>query len=115
MQPQMPARTPEVFAYLKRCAREMRTATYGEIGDAVNLPAIGVNTPLNHIRDRVCLPKGLPWLSALAVNGRTRLPSDGWLPDGAAIGDEHLPIVWRGIVLQVFATNWDAINLENDN
>ena len=109
----MPPKTPEVFDYLKQCAREMRTATYGEIGEGVELPPRFLNRQLDYIRDEVCIPQGLPWLSALAVNAETRLPSAGWLPDGVAVSDDHLPTVWRGVVLQVFAVDWSKVGIEN--
>ena len=109
----MPAKTREVFTYLKQCALEMRTAEYGEIGAKVRLPAIGVNVPLNYIRDEICIPRGLPWLPALAVNKETRMPSEGWLPVGVAVSVDHLPQFWRGIVLQVYATDWSKIEIEN--
>ena len=105
----MPAKTPEVFTYLKQCARDERTAEYGEIGDKVGLPAIGVNVPLNYIRDEICIRRGLPWLPALAVNKETRMPSEGWLPEGTTIANAHLPLFWRGIVLQVYATDWSKV------
>ena len=109
----MPAKTPEVFDYLKQCAREMRTATYHEIGVAVGLPERSLNRQLDYIRDEVCIPQGLPWLSALAVNTKTRMPGDRWLPEGVAVSDDHLPTVWRGIVLQVFAVDWSKVQIGN--
>ena len=109
----MPTKTLEVFDYLKRCASEMRTAPHGEIGDAVGLPAQFLNQRLDYIRDEVCIPQGLPWLSALGVDAETRLPSAGWLPDGIAVSDDHLPRFWRSIVLQVFAVDWSEVKIEN--
>ena len=110
----MPAKTPEVFTYLKQCAREERTAEYGEIGDRkdVNLqPAFRLIPLLNYIRDEICVPQGLPWISALVVNKETRLPGNGWLPEGTTIANAHLPLFWRGIVLQVFATDWSKVEI----
>lgn len=72
----MPAKTPEVFDYLKQCALEMRTATYGEIAQAVKRSIPFFNQELDYIRDEICIPQGLPWLSALAVNTKTRMPGD---------------------------------------
>lgn len=109
----MPARTPEVFTYLKQCALEMRTAEYGEIGPKVGLLPISLNRPLNYIRDEICIRRGLPWLPALAVSKDTRMPSEGWLPVGVAVSVDHLPQFWRGIVLQVYATDWSKIAIEN--
>ena len=110
----MPAKTPEVFDYLKRCALEMRTVPYREIANAVELAYLG-HAPLNYIRDEICIPRNLPWLSALAVSGKTRIPSPGWLPNDATIACADLPQFWRGMVLQVFATDWSAVHLDNDD
>ena len=109
----MPAKTPEVFDYLEQCALEMRTATYGEIGEAVGIQARFLNLELDYIRDEICIPQGLPWLSALAVNAETRMPGDRWLPGGVFVSADHLPTVWRGIVLQVFAVDWSMVETEN--
>ena len=116
MQNNVPARTEEVFEYLKQCASRMRTATDGEVAAAVGSPfPPSVITPLNYIRDKVCIPRGLPGLSALAVNGETRMPSAGFLPDKMVISDADFPIWWRGMALLIFATDWTTINLENPN
>ena len=109
----MPAKAPEVFDYLKQCAREMRTATYGEIEEAVKRPARFLDQELDYIRDEICIPQGLPWLSALVVNASTRLPGAGWLPNEVAVSHDHLPTVWRGIVLQVFAVDWSKVQIGN--
>ncbi len=111
----MPAKTLDVFEYLKQCAGERRTATYLEIADEVGLMPMGLGRQLNYIRDEICRPKGLPWLSALAVNEKTRMPGAGWLPDETITSSDNLPLFWGGIVLQVFATNWSNVNLENPN
>jgi alkylated DNA nucleotide flippase Atl1 len=106
-----PPATDAVFAYLKRCAREMRTVTYGELGAAVGLPSTGVGRQLGYIRDHVCRPRGLPWLNALAVNAATRRPGERFLPEGFTMnGQEEL--FWRGMVLQVYAFNWRPIRCE---
>ena len=110
----VPAKTKEVFDHLVKCAREMRTATYGEIGDAVGIIALNVGNPhLNCIRDDICIPLGLPWISALGVSTATRMPSEGWLPDGVAISNDHLPMFWRGVVLQVYAVDWSQVEVES--
>ncbi len=112
MQNNMPARTREVFDYLRQCAREMRTADYGEIAQAVGLANQGVPRPLDHIRDVVCRPHGRPWLPAIAVSRGTQLPGDRFLPDGMVIPDRNdFRVWWRAMVLQVFAYNWDDVEL----
>ena len=116
-QPPMPAKTAEVFEVLKRCAHEMRTATYGEVAAAVGLSNFtpSVFPHLNRIRDDICIPRGLPWLPAIAVNATTRIPGEGFLPDSVVIHDAYFRTWWRGMVLQVFATDWAGINLDNAN
>ena len=108
----MPAKTKEVFEYLKKCAGDMRTVTYGEIAEQpqVKLAPQGVAVPLGYIRDHVCRERGLPWLNAIAVNAQTRRPGDSFLPAGVAVGrDEER--MWRGMVLQVFVYDWDSVTL----
>jgi hypothetical protein len=106
----MPTKTKQVFEYLKKCASEMRTATYGEIGEATNVAPVGIGSQLGYIRDHVCREQGLPWLNAIAVNASTRRPGDSFLPSGIAVGrDEER--MWRGMVLQVFVFDWGQITL----
>jgi hypothetical protein len=106
--PKIPAKTEEVFEYLKVCAGQMRTVTYGEVADAVGLTPIGMAYPLGYIRDEVCRPRGLPWLNAIAVNQQTRRPGDSFLPAGVAVGRDEERF-WRGMVLQVFVYDWDQV------
>lgn len=109
---QMPAKTREVFEYLKLCASQMRTVTYGELADAVDLAKPGTGRPLGFIRDEVCRHRRLPWLNAIAVSERTHRPSTGFLPGEVALGgdDERM---WRGMVLQVFAYDWSDVELDS--
>jgi hypothetical protein len=104
-----PKKTREVFEYLKECAAKMRTAHYGEIAKATGLAASGLAYQLGYIRDRICRKRGIPWLNALAVNKKTWRPGDSYLPPGVAMGrDEER--MWRGMVLQVFAYDWDSVD-----
>ena len=113
----MPAQTEEVFEYLKKAAREMRTVTCGEIAADTGLAAPGTGYPLGYIRDEVCRARGLPWLSAIAVSATTRLPGGAFLPEGAGVSadldSEDFKIWWRGMVLQVFATDWLVIEFQS--
>jgi hypothetical protein len=112
----VPAQTEEVFEYLKRAAREMRTVTYGEIAADTGLAAPGTGFPLGYVRDEVCRARGLPWLTAIAVNAGTKLPGGSFFPDGAGLSadleSDDLRIWWRAMVLQVFATDWSAVELQ---
>lgn len=103
-----PAKTEEVFAYVKQCANEMRTVTYKEVGEAVGLASAGVGKPLGYIRDQVCLRWGLPWLNVIVVNAASRRPGHSFLPGGVDFGpDDEQP--WRAMVLAVFAYPWHDI------
>jgi hypothetical protein len=108
----MPAKTKEVFEYLKRCATDMRTVSYREIAEQpqVKLAPVGLGLQLGYIRDQVCRERGLPWLNAIAVNSETRRPGDSFLPVGVAIGRDEERL-WRGMVLQVFVFDWDQVSL----
>ena len=100
-----PAKTQEVFEFLKKCAKHMRTVTYGEIASEVGIAAVGIGYQLGYIRDVICIGRGLPLLNAIGVRMDTRRPGDAFLPDGVETQvDEEL--IWRGMVLQVFAHNW---------
>ena len=106
----IPAKTREVFEYLKNCASQMRTVTYGEIAEKVNLAKPGVGRPLGYIRDEVCRHHGLPWLNAIAVNAYTDRPGTGFIPGGMSIDEADEELLWRGMVLQVFTFDWSSVN-----
>jgi hypothetical protein len=110
----IPAKTPEVFAYLKACAAELRTVTYGELGAATKMLPWGLGLQLGYLRDHVCRPRGLPWINALVVNQETRRPGDQFLPEGVAIGRDEARL-WRGMVLHGFAYDWSTVDLEPES
>lgn len=109
---QVPAKAREVFEFLKDCASQMRTVTYGEIAEEVGLAKPGVGRPLGFIRDEVCRRRGLPWLNAIAVNAETGRPGEGFLPLDFAVTRDDEELLWRGIVLQVFAYDWTSVSFE---
>jgi len=89
----------------------MRTITYGEIANEAGIAPTGIGSQLGHIRDVICIPRGLPWLSVIGVRKNTRRPGDAFLPEGVSIEvDEEL--IWRGMVLQVFAYEWQPVEFE---
>jgi len=47
--PSIPAKTREVFEYLKNCASQIRTVTYKEIAEEINLAKSGIDRPLGYI------------------------------------------------------------------
>ncbi|MCZ7682414.1 MAG: hypothetical protein M5U28_27945 [Sandaracinaceae bacterium] len=103
-----PAKTREVYAYLKACASQMRTVHYGEIAEHVGLAAAGMGVPLRFIRDEVCRKHGFPWLNALAVSADDWRPGKMFLPEGVDV-DRDEELLWRGMVLQVFVFDWESI------
>ena len=106
--------TEGVFKYLKQCAAEGRTDPYIEIAKEVGLPkALDLIPHLNYIRDEICIPRGLPWLTVLAVNRRTRVPGPGWFPDDTTTRDDHLLNFLARTVLLVFATDWSEVKFES--
>ena len=106
--PDPPVKSAEILAILKRCAHEMRTITYGELGPKVGLPPRFLGPQLGYIRDHVCRAHGRPWLAAIAVNTGTMRPGDGFVPEGMNLNadDDHW---WRGMVLQVYAYDWSDV------
>ena len=110
----IPAKTAEVLELLKQSAAHMRTITYGEIAERCGLAALGVNSPLDHIRDKVCRANGRPWLSVIAVNKRCMRPGDDFLPEEVTLPDDETEIWWRGMVLQVYAYDWSNVTLNDE-
>ena len=110
----MHPKTPEVFNYLKECASKMRVVTYGEVEAAVGEHALSLGPRhLDYIQDEICRPRGLPFISAIVVNSRTWKPGTGFMPDGVTINEHDLDLFWRGVVLQVFATDWSKVEIDS--
>jgi hypothetical protein len=109
-----PAKAREVFEYLKGCADEMRTVTYKEVADETDLAPVGLGHQLGYIRDEICRKRGLPWLSAIVVSSETRKPGSGFVPGDVSFGDEGNRL-WRGMVLHVFAFDWDAVPFDESD
>ena len=115
----MPAKTEAVFAHLTEAAREMRIVKYGDLADAVGLAAPGLGMQLGYIRDEVCRARGLPWLTAIAVGGKSGLPSvSGFFPDDGCISlkpktsHDDFRVCWRAMVLAVFAIDCSTVELK---
>lgn len=112
-----PKNSQAVFEHLKELAVRMRVETYGEIAEAVGaqegrtIAPVSLNRPLGFIRDQICRPRGLPWINALAVSGKTHLPGDSFLPEGVAFGEDER-VLWRGAVLAVFGYPWENVTVE---
>lgn len=107
-----PDGTDAVFTALVEAARNMRTVTYGELGAAAGLPAVSIGSRVGYVRDVVCRPRGLPWLSVIAVSKKTDRPGDAFLPEGMDLDGPDLEIWWRAMAALVFATDWSGLKCE---
>ena len=106
-----PKHTPEIFEVLKQCADDMTAISYGDLADRAGVHPRVVSRPLGYIRDEVCSRYKRPWLNAIAVNGKTRRPSEGMTASTGVEFDEER--WWRGMVLQVYAYDWTDVELED--
>lgn len=109
-----PKNTLAVYLHLAGLAKRMRTETYGEIAEAIGLDEgrkiapVSLCHPLGFIRDKICRPRGIPWLNSLAVNAGTKRPGESYLP-GRPFTKQDEPR-WRTTVLSVYGyTHWPII------
>jgi len=63
-----------------------KTVTYGELAHKIGSDVRPMRWVLAHIRDEICVPRDLPFITAIVVNKATQMPGGGWLPEGT----EHL-------------------------
>ena len=101
--PGPPAKTREVFEYLKKCAGEGRVANYGEIAKKVGLANMGTARPLYYIWEK-CERRGLPRLNAIAVSKPTGQPGHGC---------PALPGDWENVRDEVFAYDWSLVSFDD--
>jgi hypothetical protein len=95
----------------------MRVVTYGEVASAIGededreLAPVSLSFPLGFIRDKICREHRLPWLNAIVVNSTTWYPGHSFLPEGTSIDEKDALVLWRGVVLSVFAYPWEMLEL----
>ena len=109
----IPNKTLEVFNFLKKRAYEMRTVSYGRVAKEVGIFPLAVGNHLDTIREEICVPGGLPFISAIVVNAETRRPGQGFLPAGMKVREHEFDLFWRGTVIQVFATDWSKVDISD--
>lgn len=68
--------------HLVRCAKLRRTITYSELGDKIGCHYRACRPFLEYIRDEICAPKDLPFITAIVVRKAGQIPGRGWLPGG---------------------------------
>ncbi len=115
-----PLHSQETFEVLKHHAILLRTLSYEDLAAAIREKngtagpvAVNMSRCLGFIRDRICRPRGLPWITTLAVNKNDGHPGAAYLPKDFAISNDEMKIWWRGMVLQVFAYPWELVDAEN--
>lgn len=115
-----PTGTELIFEFLKQCAIDMCTVTYSELWKNTQSNYLKSNHQLGYIRDNICIARGLPLLTWIVVSKETNRPSGSFLPEGVTIpsGDVStkeawkgtlIDYIWRGMVNQVYATDWTKV------
>jgi len=74
----------KILPYLVQAAKANKTITYKELAKKIGAHHRAMGTALGYVRDEICIPKGLPLISCIVVNGGTNLPGESWLPQGTA-------------------------------
>ena len=97
--------------YLVRCAQMRKTITYGDLAAKIGRHHRGAAFWLRYIRDEICTPKGLPFLTAIVISKNTGLPGPGWLPEGTTgLSPQENRERYEVYRDQVFACDkWDAL------
>lgn len=70
--------------FLVHTAQKRQTLTYKELTSKIGLHHRTASPLLGYIRDTICLPQGLPMLTAIVVNSNTGQPGDSFLAEGTS-------------------------------
>lgn len=92
----LPKKTKEVYLVLREYAAKNECVAYNVIANEVDLANRGVSLPLYYIWG-FCQGRGIPHLSAIAVNKNTGLPGPGY-----SVDEQELKDIQR----RVFAYTW---------
>lgn len=97
--------------HLVHCAQTRKTITYKELAAKIGRHWRASRYFLSYIRDEICIPRGLPLLTAIVVNQNTQLPGESWLPEGTAyLTPEKYRQKYEEVRDEVFACDaWDAL------
>lgn len=100
-----------ILPHLVHCAETRRTITYGELGERIGAHHRTLTRPLGYIRDEICIPRGLPLITALVVNTTSRMPGGGWLPEGTGhLAPDEYQREYEKLRDEAFACDaWDAL------
>jgi hypothetical protein len=91
-----------VLPHLILAAQQRQILTYGELADKIGKHHRAIRHALGYIRDEICTPRKLPYLTAIVINQDTQLPGESFLPEGT----EHLD---EEAYKQAFRTHRDAV------
>ena len=97
--------------YLVQRANQGRPIYYGELGDKIGLNAQGLGDTLDHIRDQVCEPRGLPHLNIIVIrNDSTQRPPDEVIEKSGRLPGESHQAAFERLKQRVFDYNdWDRL------
>ena len=100
-----------ILPHLVECAKTRSIITYGELAARIGVHHRVVRWPLGYIRDEICIPRDLPLITSLVINGDTQLPGDSWLPEGtSSLSPEEYEYEYKTYRDKVFAYDgWDAL------
>jgi hypothetical protein len=88
--------------HLVLAAQQGCTLTYGELADKIGQHPRAIRHALGYIRDEICTPRNLPYLTAIVINQDALLPGKSFLPEGT----EHLD---KEAYEQAFQEHRDAV------
>ncbi len=94
----MPWKTRDVYLELRRYAKKKQVASYSQIASKVGLANQSVRLPLYYIWG-FCHGRGIPHISAIAVNKQTKMPAQGYPVERAHLVQEQQ---------RVFGHKWPA-------
>ncbi|MGB8227429.1 MAG: hypothetical protein WCE45_11290, partial [Sedimentisphaerales bacterium] len=104
-------RALEALPYLVHYAQLRKTVTYKEISGKIGVHHRPSRCFLEYIRDQICIPKKLPLINAIVVNGTTRLPGKSFLPQGTnSLSKEEYKQKFEDLRDEIFAyKKWDLL------
>ena len=90
------------------------TITYKELASRIGLHHRAIPHALGYIRDVICIPRKLPLINVLVVNGKSRLPGESFLPEGTAnLSKEEVEQAFQKYRDEILSyPGWDALLLE---
>lgn len=97
--------------HLVHYARMRKTMTYTDLGAKIGQHYRATPHLLYYIRDGICIPTGLPLLTAIVVSKSKGVPGESWLPGGTAhLSPEEYRQTYEAVRDEVFAFDgWNAL------